>query len=76
MNTLLQLVPSILVLILILFYVSMFRHMLQNITISNVSSNKLIVWPPVTKNNWIIIFVLLNVFAAGYYYMTEYKNTY
>jgi hypothetical protein len=31
-------------------------------------------WPPEAKNQWIILFIILNIFTAGYYYFTEYKK--
>ena len=31
-------------------------------------------WPPVTKLEWMLAFVILNVIAEGLYYITEYKK--
>jgi hypothetical protein len=30
--------------------------------------------PSDSKNNWFLAFILLNVFAAAYYYFVEYRN--
>ncbi len=30
--------------------------------------------PKKSKNNWFIAFILLNVFAALWYYLVEYRN--
>lgn len=58
---------------LAVFWLWMLNDMLHN---GNVPGNSPAVfrWPPEAKNHWILLFVVLNIFAAGYYYFTEYKK--
>ncbi len=50
---------------LLIFWLWMFRDMLNN---EYLSSSE--------KNNWTMKFVLINIIAAGLYYFIEYKNRY
>ena len=58
-----QLLPLLLVIPLIAFWIWMFRDMLNNANI-----------PDTARNGWIIAFIFLNVFAAVVYYVYEYRN--
>ncbi len=58
-----QLLPLLLVIPLIAFWLWMFRDMLNNRNISDTA-----------RNNWIIAFIFLNAFAAVVYYVYEYRN--
>jgi hypothetical protein len=31
-------------------------------------------WPPSSKSNWTLAFIVLNVFAAAFYYVLEYRK--
>jgi hypothetical protein len=31
-------------------------------------------WPPVAKNQWLVFFIFLNIFTAGFYYFTIYRE--
>jgi hypothetical protein len=58
-----QLIPMIISLPLVVFWIWMFRDLINNDYLPNDS-----------KNNWLVAFILLNVFAAGWYYYVEYRN--
>lgn len=58
-----QLLPLLLVIPLLIFWAWMFRDMIRNANL-----------PDSAKNAWTIAFLFLNVFAAVYYYATEYRN--
>jgi hypothetical protein len=58
-----QLIPLILILPLLAFYIWMFRDMTHNDALS-----------PDVKQNWMWMFILFNVFAAAFYYVREYRN--
>lgn len=58
-----QLLPLLLVIPLIAFWIWMFRDMLNNPNVSDTA-----------RNTWIIAFIFLNVFAAVVYYAYEYRN--
>ena len=58
-----QLLPLLLVIPLIAFWLWMFRDMLNNANISDAA-----------RNTWIIAFIFLNAFAAVVYYVYEYRN--
>ena len=58
-----QLLPLLLVIPLIAFWIWMFRDMLSNPNISDTA-----------RNTWIVAFIFLNVFAAVVYYVYEYRN--
>jgi hypothetical protein len=57
------LIPMIIVLPLITFWFWMFKDMADN---DYLSADE--------KNNWLLAFILMNVFAAGWYYLVEYRN--
>ena len=58
-----QLLPLLLVIPLIAFWIWMFRDMLNNRDLSDTA-----------KSGWIIAFIFLNAFAAVVYYVYEYRN--
>jgi cytochrome c oxidase assembly factor CtaG len=59
-----QLIPSLIVLVVgLAFWGWMFRDMIGNTELS-----------PSAKQGWAFAFILLNVFAAVFYYATEYRN--
>ena len=58
-----QLLPLLLVIPLIAFWIWMFRDMLNNRDLSDTA-----------RNGWIIAFIFLNAFAAVFYYAYEYRN--
>jgi hypothetical protein len=66
-------VPLLITLPLLAFWMWMFREMANNDTIPT-SSNVIVAWPPATKNHWLFVFVILNVFGALYYYLTVYRK--
>lgn len=51
----------------------MFSDMLKNDYIPS-SGHPGFQWPPETKNHWMILFIVLNIFTAGYYYFIEYNG--
>jgi len=62
--------PSILILLiiilplpLIVFWAWMFREMINNDNL-----------PGSSKDYWLLLFIFLNIFAAVYYYVTEYRK--
>ena len=78
MGTLLTVLPMIIVLALLVFWMWMFWDMTNNERLprwtywdvgngDNLASRRL---------NWMTAFLFLNVFAAGIYYATVYKNKY
>jgi hypothetical protein len=58
-----QFLPLLLVVPLIVFWIWMFRDMLNNRNISDTA-----------KTNWTVAFIFLNAFAAVFYYVYEYRN--
>ena len=58
-----QLLPLLLVIPLIAFWIWMFRDMLNNRDLSDTA-----------KSGWTIAFIFLNAFAAIFYYAYEYRN--
>ncbi len=58
-----QLILVLIPLPLMVFWLWMFRDMMNNEYLSNRE-----------KNDWMLKFILLNVVAAGLYYVIEYKN--
>ncbi len=58
-----QLLPLLLVIPLVAFWIWMFRAMLNNPNISDTA-----------KSGWTIAFIFLNAFAAIFYYAYEYRN--
>lgn len=69
----LVLVPIVIIALLLGFWLWMFYDMINNDEIPSQEPAGLR-WPPVAKNHWIIFFVILNIFTAGYYYFTVYKE--
>lgn len=68
------LIVSLLIpLLLIAFWAWMFNHMINNEDIPSMEPAGFR-WPPVAKNHWIIFFIVLNIFTAGYYYFTVYRE--
>ncbi len=63
MNPLVVLIPVILGLPLVAFWLWMLVDLANNTYITKDS-----------KNNWFLAFVLLNIFGALWYYMVEYRN--
>jgi hypothetical protein len=55
------------------FWLWMFNDMLRNDDIPSLARPGFR-WPPEAKNQWMICFVVLTIFAAGYYYFTEYQK--
>jgi hypothetical protein len=60
-----RIIPMILVLPLLAFWVWMFWDMANSDSFRST-----------TKNNWTLAFVFLNVVAAVFYYVYEYRNRY
>jgi len=58
---------------LIGFWFWMLNDMLHNDDIPSAEPPGLR-WPPTAKNQWVIYFIVLNIFTAGYYYFTEYSK--
>ena len=58
-----QLLPLLLVIPVITFWILMFRDMLNNRDLSDTA-----------KSGWTIAFIFLNAFAAIFYYVYEYRN--
>lgn len=68
-----QVLAVIPVVVLLVFYVWMFREMVNDDalppgTFGDVS------WPPVTRTDWFLVFIVLNVFGAALYYSTRYRR--
>jgi hypothetical protein len=59
--------------LLVAFWIWMFNDMLNNDDIPS-SEPPGFRWPPQAKNQWIIFFIVFNIFTAGYYYFTEYNR--
>jgi hypothetical protein len=51
----------------------MFRDMTSNESLPG-GSNMPFTWPPASKYDWTIAFILMNVFAAAMYYAWEYRK--
>ena len=68
------LIPTlILVIPLAVFWFWMFRDMTNNDYLP-ANSTVPLTWPPSTKFGWTLAFIILNVFAAFWYYLVEYRN--
>jgi hypothetical protein len=70
-GTMVGLIPVIIVLPLIGFWLWMFREMSHN---DYLPDNSPLTWPPSSKYNWMLAFIFLNVFAAAFYYVLEYRK--
>jgi len=68
-----QLIVLAIPVLLMAFWAWMCNHMLHNDDIPSMAPLGFR-WPPQAKNQWLVFFILLNVFTAGYYYFTEYKK--
>ena len=64
-NPVLVLVPLIVVIPSLLFWARMFADMMNNDYI-----------PSSAKYPWMLLFIVGNIFAAVYYYVSEYRNRY
>ena len=58
-----QFLPLVLVIPVIIFWVWMFRDMLNNGNLSDTA-----------KSTWTVAFIFLNAFAAVFYYVYEYRS--
>jgi hypothetical protein len=56
-------IPLIIILPLIVFWLWMFRDMINNDNL-----------PSSSKDYWLLAFIFMNVFAAVFYYVTEYRK--
>ena len=63
----------VVVLPLLGFWAWMFRDMVNNPDLPT-STPEFFTWPPRTKNHWLLVFILLNVLGAGFYYFTVYRE--
>ncbi|HEY7339635.1 MAG TPA: hypothetical protein VH591_02035 [Ktedonobacterales bacterium] len=61
--SLVQLLPLVLIIPVILFWVWMFRDMLNNDNLSDTA-----------RSSWMVAFIFLNAFAAVVYYVYEYRS--
>ena len=59
----LQLLPLVLIVPVIIFWIWMFRDMLNNGNLSDTA-----------KSTWTVAFIFLNAFAAVFYYVYEYRS--
>jgi hypothetical protein len=66
-------IPLLVALPLLAFWIWMLTEMANNDSIPT-SSDVVVMWPPRTKNHWLFVFVILNVFGAFYYYLTVYRK--
>lgn len=58
-----QLLPLVLIIPVIIFWIWMFRDMLNNGNLSGTA-----------KSTWTVAFIFLNAFAAVFYYAYEYRS--
>jgi cbb3-type cytochrome oxidase subunit 3 len=68
-----QLISILSILLLLGFWFWMFRDMAKNASIPD-NYGPPLTWPPASKYTWTLVFILLNVFGAGIYYVFEYRN--
>jgi hypothetical protein len=66
-------IPLAIIFILASFWLWMFYEMLHNDDIP-AGGQAGLSWPPQSQSHWIIFFVLLSLFTAGYYYFTTYRE--
>ena len=59
----LQLLPLVLIVPVIIFWIWMFRDMLRNDSLSDTA-----------RSTWTVAFIFLNAFAAVFYYVYEYRS--
>jgi len=67
------LISLIAVLPLLAFWLWMFQDMINNDYLPNNSAAPLM-WPPSSKYNWMLAFIFLNIFAAAFYFVYEYRK--
>lgn len=58
---------------LLLFWAWMLHDMLRDDTLPD-SSVPLLTWPPRSRFSWIVVFVVLNIFGAVFYYILCYRQ--
>ena len=58
-----QLLPLVLIIPVIIFWIWMFRDMLNNNNLSGTA-----------RSTWTVAFIFLNAFAAVFYYVYEYRS--
>ncbi|HSX31763.1 MAG TPA: hypothetical protein VLF43_00740 [Candidatus Saccharimonadales bacterium] len=68
-----QAITLVIPVVLAAFWLWMFNDMLKNDDIPS-SGARGFRWPPAVKSHWILVFIVLNVLTAGYYYFTEYSR--
>ncbi len=69
------LISMLVILPFIIFWFWMFWDMTNNDRLPS-NSNVPLTWPPSSKYGWTLMFILMNVFAACFYYFYEYRNRY
>ena len=65
--------PLLIALPCIVFWFWMFNDLLKNDYLPERTTAPQS-WPPTTKSGWMTAFLLLNIFAALWYYLVEYRN--
>ncbi len=73
MEQFIPLIPIILLVPLIAFWLWMYSDMTNNDCLPG-NSNGPLTWPPSSKYGWTLAFIFMNVFAACFYYFYEYRN--
>jgi hypothetical protein len=68
-----QLISVVIAVMLIAFWAWMLNDMINNDDIPSMEPPGFR-WPPVAKNHWIVFFIVLSIFTAGYYYFTVYRE--
>jgi hypothetical protein len=68
-----QFISLIIMLPLIVFWLWMFRDMINNDYLPDNPAAPL-TWPPSSKYNWTLAFIFLSIFAAAFYYVLEYRK--
>lgn len=73
MNGAVIFIPLAFVAVALVFWALMFRDLWANPELPvDVPSG--LSWPPESKNAWTVVFVLLNVFGALFYYFAVYRD--
>ncbi len=67
------LISMLIILPLIVFWFWMFWEMTNNADLPGNSTGPL-TWPPSSKYGWTLAFIFMNVFAACFYYLYEYRK--
>lgn len=73
MDQFIPIISLIIVIPLLAFWLWMFQDMVNNKRLPSNSAG-LLNWPPVSKFDWLPVFIFLNVFGAIYYYLVEFRN--